>query len=443
MEGIHSVKDLIQKSDWMIKIDLTDAYLTVPVLKQHQKYVQFQWQGKTYQFQVLPFGISVAPLVFTKLIKVPASFLRRLGIRLVVYLDDILILNQSKEKCQLEAQLTVRLLQSLGFLINEKKSVFVPSQQMLFLGFLVNSVDMSLSLPTPKIKKIQKLCKEVKNSVKITVKKLSELIGNLTASIQAIFPAPLHYRHLQVEKNQRLNQTLSYNSELVLSQKAQNELNWWIHQLIHWNGRSLISIQPSVIIQTDASNVGWGAVMNKVSIGGPWLQSEKSFHINALELIAVTHAVKSFLKDRHNLQVLIQTDNITTMTYINKMGGTVSKVCNKLALELWTWCLQKDIVLKADFIPGRENLIADWESRHHSDSSNWKLHSKVFNSLMKQTMTCNIDLFADRSNNQLQTYISWLPDPGALAFNALLHPWTSFKAYAFPPFCLIAQCLKK
>ena len=82
-----------------------------------------------------------------------------------------------------------------------------------------------------------------------------------------------------------------------------------------------MSIQPSVIIQTDASNTGWGAVMDKVSIGGPWLKSEEMYHINALELLAVTHAVKSFLKDKNNLQVLIQTDNITTMTYINKMGG--------------------------------------------------------------------------------------------------------------------------
>ncbi|VDI25873.1 Hypothetical predicted protein [Mytilus galloprovincialis] len=351
MEGIHSVKDLIQKSDWMIKIDLTDAYLTVPVLKQHQNMSSFQWQGKTYQFQVLPFGISVAPLVFTKLMKVPASFLRRLGIRLVVYLDDILILNQSKREMSVRST-TYSKASSKFRISNKRKEIsFCPISTNAF-SRISSELGRYESVPSnPKIQKIQKLCKEVKNSVKITVKKLSELIGNLTASIQAIFPAPLHYRHLQVEKNQRLNQTLSYNSELVLSQKSSKRIKLVDTPVnsLEWGGL-LISIQPSVIIQTDASNVGWGAVMNKVSIGGPWLQSEKSFHINALELIAVTHAVKSFLKDRHNLQVLIQTDNITTMTYINKMGGTVSKVCNKLALELWTWCLQKDIVLKADFI---------------------------------------------------------------------------------------------
>lgn len=87
-----------------------------------------------------------------------------------------------------------------------------------------------------------------------------------------------------------------------------------------------MSIQPSVLIQTDTNNTGWGAVIDKVSIGGPWLRSEEIYHINALELIAVNHAVKSFLQDKNNLQVLIQTDNITTMTYINKMGNHVKNL---------------------------------------------------------------------------------------------------------------------
>ncbi|XP_062604687.1 uncharacterized protein LOC134266473 [Saccostrea cucullata] len=64
-------------------------------------------------------------------------------------------------------------------------------------------------------------------------------------------------------------------------------------------------------------------------------------------------------------------DNKTAMTYINKMGGTVSKVCNQLALDLWEWCLKKSISMRAEFIPGKENVIADWESRHHKDSSSW------------------------------------------------------------------------
>ncbi|VDI82098.1 Hypothetical predicted protein [Mytilus galloprovincialis] len=289
------------------------------------------------------------------------------------------------------------------------------------------------SVPSnPKNSKIQKLCKGGKKFSKNNSEKTIRINRKSDSFNSSNFSSPTTLQTFTGRKKSKAqpdSQLQFRTSPISKSSKRIKLVDTPVNSL-EWE---VSNFHPTICNHPNrCKQCGMGAVMNKVSIGGPWLQSEKSFHINALELIAVTHAVKSFLKDRHNLQVLIQTDNITTMTYINKMGGTVSKVCNKLALELWTWCLQKDIVLKADFIPGRENLIADWESRHHSDSSNWKLHSKVFNSLMKQTMTCNIDLFADRSNNQLQTYISWLPDPGALAFNALLHPWTSFKAYAFP-----------
>lgn len=89
MEGIHLLKDLLIKNDWMMKIDLTQAYLTVVISEQHRKYLKFFWKGKVMEFRSLPFGIAIAPHHFTKIMKVPISLLRRLGIRLIIYLDDI------------------------------------------------------------------------------------------------------------------------------------------------------------------------------------------------------------------------------------------------------------------------------------------------------------------------------------------------------------------
>lgn len=71
------------------------------------------------------------------------------------------------------------------------------------------------------------------------------------------------------------------------------------------------------------------------------------------------------------------------------------------------------------------------------------LNPQLFQTLCQMTIDCNVDLFADRTNAQLPTYMSWLPNPHAVAYNALLHPWNNIKGYAFPPFCLIARCLKK
>ena len=82
----------------------------------------------------MPFGLNIAPLVFTRLMRTALKPLRRDGIRLVAYLDDILIISESKEQAVENSRKTVQWLQQLGFLINSKKSNLCPSQKMEFLG---------------------------------------------------------------------------------------------------------------------------------------------------------------------------------------------------------------------------------------------------------------------------------------------------------------------
>ncbi|CAG2255747.1 unnamed protein product [Mytilus edulis] len=205
MEGIHLLKDLLLKNDWMVKIDLTDAYLTLQIAKEHRKYLRFFWQGKIMEFRSLPFGIAVAPRIFTKLMKVPMTLLRRLGVRLIVYLDDILIMNQSNQKILSDLSTVLSILRGLGFLINTNKSVMEPSQTMEFLGYTVNSKLLTLSLPKEKVEKIKNSSKLMLEHKKVSARDLAQLIGQLTATNQAVLPGPLHYRSLQILKTKALH----------------------------------------------------------------------------------------------------------------------------------------------------------------------------------------------------------------------------------------------
>ena len=76
-------------------------------------------------------------------------------------------------------------------------------------------------------------------------------------------------------------------------------------------------------------------------------------------------------------------------------------------------------------------------------SSEWKLNPAVFRALMAQLGPCTVDLFASRLTAQLEMYMSWKPDPGAVATDALSQQWTCLRGYAFPPFSLIGRCLTK
>ena len=138
MEGIQALKSLIKKGDFMVKLDLSDAYFGVLIQKSHRKFLRFSSCGKIYEFQALPFGLGVGPRYFTKLLKPVIAFLQRIEVRLIAYLDDMILLNQSRDMLIRDLVSLKWLLENLGFLINAKKSVYVPTQEIQFLGFQIN-----------------------------------------------------------------------------------------------------------------------------------------------------------------------------------------------------------------------------------------------------------------------------------------------------------------
>ena len=140
---------------------------------------------------------------------------------------------------------------------------------------------------------------------------------------------------------------------------------------------------------------------------------------------------------------ILKVDNMTAVYYINRMGGTHSKKLMEITSQIWNWSLDRKIFLSAEHLPGIQNVDADQESRRKQDSSEWKLDPLIFQQIMQILGPCQVDLFASRISAQLPKYMSWKPDPGAIATDALSQPWTNIKGYAFPPFSLIGRCLSK
>ncbi len=144
MEGIHMLKDLLKTGDYLVKIDMKDAYLTVPIWHKHQKYLRFLWKDNMWEFACLPFGLASAPRVFPKLLKPVVAVLRQMGLR-IIHLDDILIMSKSYDLALTHASTALNLLQGLGFVVNYEKSCLEPSQIIGFLGFEINSQTLTIS----------------------------------------------------------------------------------------------------------------------------------------------------------------------------------------------------------------------------------------------------------------------------------------------------------
>ena len=161
---------MMQEGDWLVKLDLKDTYLTVPIHSSHQR---FQWQSQTWELKVLPFGLSCAPYTFSKLMKPVVSTLRKLGIRSILYLDDMLIMARSKEEARKYLATAIELLVALGFIVNLKKSTLTPTQELEFLGFLLNSHNMTIGLPAHKLHTLKKMARGMADQKRTTLRKLA------------------------------------------------------------------------------------------------------------------------------------------------------------------------------------------------------------------------------------------------------------------------------
>ena len=219
----------------MCKIDLKDAYFSVPLQKDSQKLVRFLWAGNLFEFLCLCLGSGPDPRIFTKLLKIPISVLRHLMIRAIIYLDDLLILGNSMSEIFTARDSVIFLLQHLGFVINLKKCVLDPVQEIEFFGLIVSSQTMTLSLPEEKIVKIKDQCLSLYKASEVSLLDLTKLIGTISSTIRAVLPARLQFRFLQQQQILSLKQTPSNLTFVKLTPMAKNEL-WWFNNLELCNG---------------------------------------------------------------------------------------------------------------------------------------------------------------------------------------------------------------
>jgi len=185
MERIQDVLLMLEPDDFLITIDLTDAYLAVPIAKSMQRFCTFRIAEQHYRFTRVCFGLTSAPYLFTKLLKVGHLFIlilfkkfkqniylfiyllqpvvayfRQKGVRLLIYMDDLLIIAETCNKAMQQAASIKSSFKQLGFIISEK-SMTAPSTVAQFLGVVLNTGAMSVGLPEDKIAKINLIAQQL------------------------------------------------------------------------------------------------------------------------------------------------------------------------------------------------------------------------------------------------------------------------------------------
>ena len=152
-----------------------------------------------YKFVTLANGVKFGPLVFTKVCKPILGHCRQLGIKILMYIDDIFVTASTKEECENHRDYVVGLLLNCGFLINWYIHL-VPSQNIILLGFQLNSKRMDMSLTPDHQQMLLKFIDELRLQKITTIRNFARLIGLLVAIMPVFLIGRFHYRVLEKEK---------------------------------------------------------------------------------------------------------------------------------------------------------------------------------------------------------------------------------------------------
>lgn len=442
MEDYRTAIKLITNECYMASVDLKDAYFFINIANCHRKYLRFNYNGKLYEFNCLPFGLSTAPYVFTKILKPIMEYLRHRNLISVIYLDDIFCVGRDFNDCNNNVHKTCSLLQTLGFLINKEKSCLTPNTQCKFLGFIFNSHKMILELPIDKKEKIKSFVRNFLHIRKCKLRDFARLIGLLISACPAIRFGWMHTKLFEQLKYRSLLKNDSYNQILSIPNYIREDLYWWLNNVNI--GYSPIRANNYVKeIFTDASTTGWGAFCNGDESYGHWRENETKLHINQLELKAAFFGLKVFASDCSDCELLLRIDNITAISCINRMGSVQYAHLNNEARDLWEWCERRGITVFASYINTKDNQEADLLSRKKFKETEWELCNYAYEKIKQKLGTPDIDLFASRCNSKCAKYVTWKNEPDAWAIDAFTITWTSLNFYAFPPFSMILKVIQK
>lgn len=443
LENLDTALQMVQKEAFMSTIDLQDAYFSVKIHTEDRKFLKFRWNSKLWRFRAVPMGLACAPYIFTKILVPLFTNLRESGKFCFCYLDDVFITDNSEEQCRETTKLIVLKLKKLGFKIHEDKSQFTPKKLVKFLGFMIDSIQMKVFLPSDKIDKMQRVCQNILQSQQPKIQDVASAIGLMNSYQKATDYGNNYIKRLEIDKIRALKFSQGdFNANMQVSSKGKQDLWWWLRNAPSVD-RKFDTKSPSITLTTDASNEGWGAVSGHKTAQGKWLETEQDYHINEKELLAVLFGLKTVCTGLNEVTIRVLSDNTTTVSYINKMGGVRSPRCNKIAYKIWKICEDRSLWLIAAHIPGLQNVIADDLSRKFSNNVEWSLNNTIFNIICKRWGSPTIDLFASRWNTKLHKFCSWKPDPDAWRIDAFSFKWDEHFYFIFPPFRLVGRVWKK
>ena len=442
-DTLKALRYLLPPGGFMISFDLESGYHHIGVHEDSQRYLGFQLAGRYFYCAALPFGLSTAPRVFTKVMRALVAHLRGQGVRCLPYLDDFLFAFNTQKQAKRAATTIDALLLRLGLARNKEKGCWRPTQRLQHLGMIIDSRSMSFE-PTP--------------AAEARVREFSSELLHLATRRARVVPARMVAKfaglaislHLAVPLARMATRALfdalatkkSWSSRVRLSSAALTDLRWW--QSENWGGGAPIALpRPTLTVATDASDLAWGAAVEneELEARGYFAASDAVRTIAERELLAVLMALRAFRERLRNQEFRLLIDNQAAAFGLINMTMR-SAGARQLLRDIWSEARNINARILVQWIPTWANTRADALSRV-VDREDYQLHPALFQELCQRWGTPDVDMFATALNAQVPRFWAARPDPAAEAVDGLAQPLQGLHVYANPPWSLIAPLLER
>ena len=318
----------------------------------------------------------------------------------------------------------------------------MPTQSLVYLGMEIQSLPFIARPTLVRANNLVRLIEEFLSTPSPPAFLWRRLLGHLSSLILLVSGGMIRMRLLQLCLKDQWD-FLDDQFQVSWSPLCREDLLWWSTVVQLREGVSLSIPAPDISFFSDASDVGWGALVGEHHASGLWLPHQKALSINMRELLAVQLGLQAFELLLVGMSVALFCDNTTTVAYLHRSGGTFSSTLNATAREILLWAENRRIRLLPQFIMGSSNVTADALSRPNQViGSEWTLLQEVVDQLVHKWPAV-IDLFATYLTARLPVYFSPASDPRAAGTDALLQSWDDLQAYAFPPIAIIRRVLLK
>lgn len=436
---------MFRKNGYMFSFDLKSGYHHVEIFQPHQTFLGFSWdfQGETrfYVFTVLPFGLSVAPYIFTKILRPLVGWWRANGIYIAVFLDDGWSIADDYNSANIIASRVRSDIRLAGFITNSEKSIWEPTQIITWLGLVWNSTLGTISITPRRVQGIVD-CVAFIEAQKCTIaaRQLSSFVGKVMSTCPVTGNLPrITTRHCQMT----IAIAEHWDTPMILDEYCKDEIVFWKNNIHLRNFKNcFVFRKPQKVTFSDASNIACGAV-SYINDGEHvchkmWTQDERSRSSTWRELSAIEFSLLSCLPILSSSHIKWYTDNQATAKIVEV--GSMKLELHTIALRIFKICYEHSIHLDIEWVPRDRNTRADFISKL-VDFDDWQVTEDVFKDLDSLWGPHTVDCFATYYNRKITRYFSRFWNPETSGIDAFMQSWEVENCWLVPPVYLIPRTL--